>query len=631
MEHTSVPNYNMYGQQHPREPVKDKSVYLSSGVTHHKWFDPPPAIRSRSELMQARKCSNIPDRSYDFDGDGVVGQTDFLIGRYFDKNADGCLTPKERRKAEKALSHGFMDGFRKVDAVSGGDVVGRRVQQVGGVIMDEHNAPEVAASLYPPHHNSHVVPNHATLSELRQSRKIELNAAANDERYTKGCATVLEPQPANAKTHPRTCPIAHIRERSEADHQHSRTQGGLLPTSTMVNPEREHMTVGLGYRESPPCATRSELIEKRRDDFKRTEQELRLKLDEFAVPHSVRKREKERQREAKFYENALQGEPKTRNALKDSQRRDRREYDNANFCLKERQLPRFSDNPDVPFWIAGTPEKVQQRQANLAASANKNVREASRAHSEPVPKVTEAPFRPTGLMMQRNAPAVAATATVSASLDTAAGKPEDKLFANKRGTVKRFTADYLERGLGLNKPRLFDSIQPIRVGPLDLQSLDATSSMEIIRRGALSDQNTEKKANHLMRRSILYSEPGIESVEQESVDTTPHASLFVGEPGLSRSPRKRATNAAPRVQSDASLRTLAERTQPTGEPRSFASTTTTLVPSSQVGVRCGGFQRLDWPPRNARQEQTRRSGKSKERLQSNQSSVRDGVGAVQPL
>lgn len=625
--HTVVPNYNVYGQQHPKHPFKDKSAFLSSDVTQHKWFDPAPDIRTRSELMQARRCSNLPSSSYDFDNDGVVGQQDYLIGRFFDKNADGHLTPSERKRAEEAVAKGFMDGFRRVE--------GGRVKQVGGKILDEDNATAVTASLYPAHYNSHVVPKHATLSELRQSRAHEMKTAGGEigDRYAQACASLEERQPPNARTHPRTCPISSIRERAEADHQHSRTQGGLLPMNTMINPEREHMTVGLGYREAPPCATRGQLLEKRREDFTRNEIELRLHLDEFAVPHSVRKAE----REAKLNElRAPQDKPKTRSEMRDARRRDKREYDNANFGHKERELPRFSDKPDVPFWIAGSPNKIEERQAKVAGDADGSMRQALRSHKEPVLKVTQVPFHCEAPAAQRNAPAVAATATVSTGLDATAGKPGEKLFTSKPGTMKRFTADYLERGLGPNKPRFFDCIQPIRVGPLDLESLDATSSMEIIRKGALSDQNTELQRGHL-RRSILYTEPGIESVEQDSVDTTPHPSLVVGEQALSREPRKRVMNAPTRVQSDPSLRTMAERGEPMAEPRSFAGTgtasraTSTHSQTGQVGVRCGGFQRLDWPPRSTRQEPPRRGSKPRERLHSNNTSVRESVGAAQPL
>lgn len=34
-------------------------------------------------------------------GDGVVGQLDYFIGKCFDQDADGRLTIRERRRAEK--------------------------------------------------------------------------------------------------------------------------------------------------------------------------------------------------------------------------------------------------------------------------------------------------------------------------------------------------------------------------------------------------------------------------------------------------------------------------------------------------------------------------------------------------
>lgn len=612
-QHAMVPHYNIHGQQHHREPFKDKSVFEAAGATHHRWFEPAPAIRTLSELNQARRTAKVPDSTYDFDGDGVVGAADFLIGRNFDANGDGRLTTAERKRADKAIAEGYMDRF-----VTGLDRMGDagradtfRVQQFGGQILDNDNASAVGSSLYPPHFNSHKVPAHATLSDLRLARVSDLKASANEvgERYAQSCAKIIEPQPPNARTHPRENIVSNIRERSEGWHRDAREQGGLLRENTTTNPSRESMNVGLGYRHAPSCATRGELHEKRREELKRANEESRIRNDEINVPYTVRKVE----REAKMFEfRTPKGDPKTLTKLKDDRRREKIEYDMANFGRAHRELPRFSDNPEVPFWMHGSPEKVHEHMHRLTATVDGSMQHCLRSHSEPVLKVTEVPFHSSGSQIPHNAPAVAATATVSAGLDPSAGKPGEKLFASKPGTVKRFTADYLERGLGLNKPRYFDSIQPIRVGPLDLQSLDVTSSMDIIRRGALADQAlAEKRWTKNPRRSILWNDPAMESVEQESVDTTPHASLVLAEQrSNSREPRKR-TSAAPRVQSDPSAREKAEKNEAMLEPRSFGSTTLDLRPSSKMGVRSGGFQRLDWPPRHGRTDVPRRTGRSR--------------------
>ncbi len=54
----------------------------------------------------------IPDLSYDLDGDGIVGQRDFVLAKYFDTNKDGKLSPSERDIALKSIKdQKFEDQF----------------------------------------------------------------------------------------------------------------------------------------------------------------------------------------------------------------------------------------------------------------------------------------------------------------------------------------------------------------------------------------------------------------------------------------------------------------------------------------------------------------------------------------
>ena len=44
-----------------------------------------------------------PDISFDLDGDGYVGNKDYVFGKLFDKDGDGKLNAEERKNAEDAL------------------------------------------------------------------------------------------------------------------------------------------------------------------------------------------------------------------------------------------------------------------------------------------------------------------------------------------------------------------------------------------------------------------------------------------------------------------------------------------------------------------------------------------------
>lgn len=68
-------------------------------------------IRSRSAFrLRQRRASLIPDISFDVvDGDGVVGNRDYLVAKHFDEDRDGRLNTRERKKCMEALSKGWLD------------------------------------------------------------------------------------------------------------------------------------------------------------------------------------------------------------------------------------------------------------------------------------------------------------------------------------------------------------------------------------------------------------------------------------------------------------------------------------------------------------------------------------------
>ena len=74
---------------------------------------------TRTELNNERRQENIPDISYDFDGDGVVGEKDYFIGKYFDTDKNGRLDEQQKKAALNALKEGFLDKFSFTFARSG--------------------------------------------------------------------------------------------------------------------------------------------------------------------------------------------------------------------------------------------------------------------------------------------------------------------------------------------------------------------------------------------------------------------------------------------------------------------------------------------------------------------------------
>lgn len=567
-----VPHYDIYGHQHSREPYKDKSHLFGQDIRHERWLGPPPAVKTRAELQQARQKSRVPDSSYDFDGDGVVGQLDHFIGRCFDKDNDGRLTRSERGRAKKALDEGFLNKYVRGLDSTGAANRGCAVMQRRGVITMADNTQDISAQTYPPHHNAHMHPPHNTKTAMDVSRTAEAKAAGGGfgERYAKFCAPVLEREPPNHRTQPRTCPIEHIRERAEADHQASRVRAGLLSQNAAVNPEREQKAVGLDHVAQPLFATRGQLLETRKELMKREAEDLALKAEETCVPLSVRRTEKDI-REFDFRRPGPEAMTLTR--LKDQRKRDRIEHDMQHFArpnVNPRVYPKFSDNPEVPFWLSDRPEQLSATSSPVPAM--------SRTVSEPAMKVTDVPFgHEPARQVAADLPG-AAHAMAAAAAGKAAHGPEAKVGAR---TVKRWTAEMAERGEGRNKPRLFDSIQPVRIGPSDLQSIDVSSSMEPVRRAAqerLRGNMSTNSTNPMMSR--LWSDPSFAQTDG------------VAGGGAGSPPERKATKVrVPKVQSEPMLRGSMEKAEIPHEPRFFGSVTHISRPAEHTAVRCGGFHR----------------------------------------
>ena len=57
----------------------------------------------RAQLFATRKAEKQPHISFDLDGDGIVGNKDYVISKLFDKDGDGRLNTSERAAADQAI------------------------------------------------------------------------------------------------------------------------------------------------------------------------------------------------------------------------------------------------------------------------------------------------------------------------------------------------------------------------------------------------------------------------------------------------------------------------------------------------------------------------------------------------
>jgi hypothetical protein len=80
--------------------LNDKSVSIPSW-----WGTNGYEKKTKTELLENRKASLRPDISYDLDGDGIVGNRDFVISKIYDVDCDGKLNAQERKNALNAVQN----------------------------------------------------------------------------------------------------------------------------------------------------------------------------------------------------------------------------------------------------------------------------------------------------------------------------------------------------------------------------------------------------------------------------------------------------------------------------------------------------------------------------------------------
>jgi hypothetical protein len=504
-----VPHYNIHGHQHHRAPFKDKTAYLD--VKEHPDWNVKPKNATMTEMHRTRRAEKYPDLSYDLDGDGVVGQRDYFVGKCFDHDHDHRLNTSEKAEALNALQNGWLDKYS-----FGHDQAGCRrpfpVVQKRGKVLTVDNI-DALQETYPPHHNAGKMPNFPTHTDMSIHRHAFLSNAANAQKETWDLSNpFFVPEPPVMQEFTVENPtITHISQRAEAEHQASRVAAGLLPTNAFVNPHREARRIGLARIEDPDSGTRTDLYERRKANMRMDLEEQRLEGEKYHVPYVVR----QTQRENAAHEfrrpdpNAM-----TLTKLKTERRQDKIEHDMANFEPPVKQYPRYSDQ-DSPWWT------LQNGYC-----------------TEP----------PTSLL---KAPPAAITGKVNETVHfthTNETKEDERQAANTRAyheldmidemsdkAIKRWSTEFAEMGQGQRGPRLFDGVRQAVTYSHDFTPLDHFSSFELIRKDSMraesernqkllqQEQKTLRAASQKISTEMSQDSNGVSSPTKHDPNASAHS------------------------------------------------------------------------------------------------------------
>lgn len=89
------------GEFNALKSIEDKNLKIP------QWWQQQnsPSKQTRTQMLHNRKVADCAHMSYDLDGDGYVGNSDYLISKLFDKDQDGILNEHERKTALEAIKH----------------------------------------------------------------------------------------------------------------------------------------------------------------------------------------------------------------------------------------------------------------------------------------------------------------------------------------------------------------------------------------------------------------------------------------------------------------------------------------------------------------------------------------------
>lgn len=135
---------------------------------------------TQRRLFEERKARNLPDPSYDLDGDGIVSAREYFLAKHFDQDKDGRLNSSEKNNALQSLENGYERKFMW-NVEETGPFRGHRLLQVRGQFVDGEDFVPVRET-YPRHPMSDIKPHVKNKAELDLKRKEEVMSSLKQKR-----------------------------------------------------------------------------------------------------------------------------------------------------------------------------------------------------------------------------------------------------------------------------------------------------------------------------------------------------------------------------------------------------------------------------------------------------------------
>ena len=354
------PSYDLYGHQIPINRNKVQYNILSEKEDiKTPWDSTNPLSQStpmtRTKLLELRKKENIPDISYDLDGDGYVGGRDYVLSKRFDVDGDGKLNEIEKKNALEAIKNGVEREYVWNLENQGGKRYFRILQKRGKIIDAENFVP--LQESYPKHPISFKEPKNGvhTLNELKEYRKNKTKEEISEKvkKFHKEHSANSNNNLINEnnyyfpemKEKPKYSSINDIRDEL---HKEARKKVGLNENESDI--KNYDLSPTLKYVYSPKHKTKGDI----KKDLIKESQEISKILNSRKHLNEI---ERLKQREDEIFNKLFQSEEGfTLTKLKEQRRLELNKYNLKTFAHRPRgvhghELPKFSANENTKeFW-----------------------------------------------------------------------------------------------------------------------------------------------------------------------------------------------------------------------------------------------------------------------------------------
>jgi hypothetical protein len=211
---------------------------------------------TRTKLLENRRKEKIPDITYDLDRDGFVGGRDYVLAKRVDKDCDGKLNEKERKEAYEAIYNNVEDNY-VWNLENQGANRGYRILQKRGKVVDAEDFLPLRDT-YPKHPMSSKVPNHETLTKMKEHRKylVKHEIDGKMKKWEDANPNVLINEPLNINTNfqPK---YTSMKQKKDELHKISRINCGLKENEDDI--KIKDKDPGLNYIYNPKHRTTKDL------------------------------------------------------------------------------------------------------------------------------------------------------------------------------------------------------------------------------------------------------------------------------------------------------------------------------------------------------------------------------------